>query len=81
MTDQIQLSQAATDELADLPDILVVWGGTAVLAGVIELNPDTNVLVATRSRTTSRWPGERLVTTSAAEAIDFLGRRGHPRPP
>ncbi len=81
MTDQIQLSQAATGEVADLPDILVVWGGTAVLAGVIELDSETDVLVATRSRMTSRWPGERLVTTSAAEAIDFLGRRGHPRTP
>jgi len=79
MSGQIQLSQAATDEVADLPDILVVWGGTAVLAGVIELDPDTDVLVATRSRTTSRWPGERLVTTSATEAVDFLSRRGHPR--
>ena len=75
MTDQIQLPQA--DEVAELPDILVVWGGTAVLAGVIELDPDTNVLLATRSRKTSRWPGDRLMTTSAAEAVDFLREREH----
>lgn len=75
MTDQIQLSQV--DEVAELPDILVVWGGTAVLAGVIELDSETDVLLATRSRTTSRWPGDRLVTTCPAEAIDFLKRRQH----
>ena len=77
MTDQIQLSHADADEVADLPDILVVWGGTALLAGVIELDPNTNVLLATRSRTTSRWPGDRLVTESATEAVDFLRRREH----
>ncbi len=77
MTDQIQLSQADADEVADLPDILVVWGGTAVLAGVIELDSETEVLLATRSRKTSRWPGDRLVTTSAADAVDFLRRREH----
>ncbi len=75
MTDQTQLSVA--DAVAELPDILVVWGGTTVLAGVIELDRSSNVLLATRSRKTSRWPGDRLVTTSAAEAVDFLREREH----
>jgi hypothetical protein len=59
-------------EIADLADIVVIWGSLATLAGVIELDPASDTLIATRSNRTSRWPTDRLATTSAAEAVAFL---------
>ena len=65
------------DRVAELPDVIVIWGATAALAGVIELDPHSNVLMATRSRQRSRWPGDRLVTTDPVAAVNFLRRRDH----
>ena len=66
-----------SDRVAELPDVIVIWGATAALAGVIELDPHSEVLMATRSRQRSRWPGDRLVTTDPVEAVNFLRRRDH----
>ena len=63
------------DEVVDLPDVLVVWGSPAALAGVIELDPHSPVMVATRHGKHSPRPGERLVTEAADEALEFLRSR------
>ncbi len=75
MRDDSQLPQ--TTDLPDLPDVLVVWGSPAALAGVIELDPDSDVLIATRSGQSSGFPAGRIVTTSPSEALSFVsGRSG-----
>jgi hypothetical protein len=60
------------DEVVDLPDVLVVWGAPTALVGVIELDPGSEVMVVTRASRTNGWPSQRLVTSSAVDAIAFL---------
>ena len=70
MTSRSQPPRA--DRVAELPDVIVIWGATAALAGVIELDPDSDVLMATRSRQRSRSLGAALFTGVTCAVVPLV---------
>lgn len=61
-------------EATDLPDVVVLTGGGAVVAGVIEVDLTTGIFRAVRVNQSLRRDEAGLSTTSAGEALSYLVR-------
>ncbi len=59
-------------EASDLPDVVILKGGGAVIAGVIEVDLTTGILRAVRVNSVLRRDEAGFSTTSADSALQYL---------